>query len=85
MEIHVTNLWVNRLIGDEQYPDDCEWGEGKYLTQWPEWFLKGERRPEPSRLTFTTWKHWSKEDNLVPSGLLGPVTLRSSKLIQLMK
>jgi hypothetical protein len=78
--IHVTNLWVNRLIGDEQYPDDCEWGEGKYLSHWPEWFLKGEPRPEPSRISFTTWKHWTKDESLLPSGLMGPVTLRCSKL-----
>ncbi|TNF68051.1 MAG: hypothetical protein EP302_10450, partial [Bacteroidetes bacterium] len=80
MEIHVTNLWVNRLIGDEQYPDDCNWGEGKYMINWPEWFLNGDQRPEPSRITFTTWKHWKKENSLVPSGLIGPVTLRCSKL-----
>jgi hypothetical protein len=83
LEVEVTNLWVNRLIGDEQFPDDCEWGEGKYLTHWPEWFLKGEQRPEPSRISFTTWKHWSKDDSLVPSGLLGPVSLRCARIIPL--
>ena len=25
LEVEVTNLRVNRLIGDEQQPDDCEW------------------------------------------------------------
>ena len=25
VEIKVTNLWVNRMVGDEQQPDDCEW------------------------------------------------------------
>ena len=28
--VKVTNLWPNRLIGDEQLPPDCEWN-GKQL------------------------------------------------------
>ncbi len=81
LEIDVTNLWVNRLIGDEQYTDDCDWAEGKYLNQWPDWLLNGQQRPESSRVTFTTWKHWEKDEALSPSGLMGPVKLRCAKLI----
>jgi hypothetical protein len=81
LEIDVINLWVNRLIGDEQFTEDCEWGEGKYLTHWPDWLTNGQQRPESSRVTFTTWKHWNKDDQLLPSGLIGPVTLRCAKLV----
>jgi hypothetical protein len=80
LEVKVTNLWPNRLIGDEQYPDDCtpdgRWKTGP-IPAWPEWLLKGQPRPEPRRLTFTTWKYYTKDSPLLPSGLLGPVTVRA--------
>ena len=31
------------------------------------------------RHTFTTWKHWTKDDAPLPSGLLGPVVFRFEK------
>jgi len=80
LEVDVTNLWINRLIGDEQLPDDCQWTES-YLSDWPEWLTEGKPRPQSSRVTFTTWKHWSADDPLRPSGLIGPVTLRPARLI----
>ncbi len=83
LEVKVTNLWANRLIGDERYPDDCT-ADGKWLTgplpAWPEWFRKGQPRPEPRRLTFTTWKYYTRDTPLLPSGLLGPVTLRGEPM-----
>jgi hypothetical protein len=75
LEIEVTNLWPNRLIGDEQLPADIEWA-GLPLKRWPDWLLKGKPRPVPQRVTFTTWHHWRKDSQLLPSGLLGPVMLR---------
>jgi len=80
LEVDVTNLWINRLIGDEQYPADCEWTE-KYLTKWPDWLTSGKQRPVPARVTFTTWKHYNADDKLQPSGLIGPVTLRPARLV----
>jgi hypothetical protein len=79
LTVKVTNLWPNRLIGDEQLPPDCEWN-GKELKTWPPWLLEG--KPSPTgRLTFTTWHHWTKDAPLLTSGLLGPVTLRLAETV----
>jgi len=78
LQIEVVNLWPNRLIGDENQPADAEYSPGGNLKQWPDWLLKGEPRPSTSRYTFTTWKHWSKDSPLLPSGLLGPVRILQS-------
>jgi len=77
--IQVANLWPNRLIGDEQEPPDAEYAKGGNLARWPDWLLKGEPRPSRGRYTFTTWKHFGKDSPLLPSGLLGPVTIRAER------
>ena len=77
--VKVTNLWPNRLIGDEQLPPDVEW-DVKQLKAWPQWLLDG--KPSPTgRLTFTTWHHWTKDSKLLESGLLGPVKLQTAEVI----
>jgi hypothetical protein len=50
LEIKVTNLWVNRIIGDQQ-PN---------IT---------------NKITFTTMPFYKADAPLLPSGLLGPVTI----------
>jgi len=69
LEIEVVNLWPNRLIGDEQLPND-----GIQRGQWPEWLIKGEARTS-GRYTFTTYRHFTKDSPLLESGLIGPVTI----------
>jgi hypothetical protein len=84
LEVSVTNVWANRLIGDEKEPSDFEWqhgdmrySDGLFLKEFPEWFLKHEPRPSKGRYTVTTWNYFSKEVPLTPSGLMGPVKIVS--------
>jgi hypothetical protein len=85
LEIEITNVWVNRLVGDEQEPPDAEWAPahygpetGTYLKEFPGWFVNNLPRPSRKRLCFTTWNYFTKDSPLVSSGLLGPVTLRTA-------
>jgi hypothetical protein len=87
LQIKVTNLWPNRLIGDEQYEDPDQWNPpleenphmsppgGKGLKVLPEWYVQGKPRPQSKRYTWTTWKFYNKDSELLPSGLLGPVEI----------
>jgi hypothetical protein len=49
LEVKVTNLWVNRLIGDQQ--------------------------PNAKKITYTTIPFYQANSPLLPSGLMGPVTI----------
>ncbi|MBQ9641456.1 MAG: hypothetical protein IJV06_07840 [Bacteroidaceae bacterium] len=89
LAVEVTNLWPNRMIGDEQYPDDTEWGEmykydyapgkpniGRFMKAIPDWLSKGQPRPSQDRKTVVSFKFFEKDTPLLPSGLLGPVIIK---------
>jgi hypothetical protein len=77
--VRVSNLWPNRIIGDEHLPADCEW-KGDQLQAWPPWLLEG--KPSPTgRFTFETWRPYSKDSPLLESGLLGPAIWRTAEII----
>jgi hypothetical protein len=73
LEVRVTNLWPNRMIGDERLPPDAEWNKSR-LVRWPDWVLQGKSSPT-GRFTFTHIRPYTKDSPLLPSGLLGPVTV----------
>jgi len=52
LQVKVTNLWPNRLIGDQFLPED-------------------------KRYTWTTYNPYQRTDDLLDSGILGPVVLRT--------
>ncbi len=81
LAIEVTNLWPNRMIGDERLPEDSDRNPNGTLTKWPQWLLEG--KPSPSgRHTFTSWRLWAGDAPLQPSGLAGPVVLRTQRVTQ---
>jgi hypothetical protein len=54
LELKITNLWPNRLIGDQKLPED-------------------------KRITWASVSLYKADSPLLPSGLLGPVTLSSAQ------
>jgi hypothetical protein len=85
--VKVTNPWPNRLIGDEQAPEQYKYSpggggsgfaslNGGAILELPGWYKQGASKPEDGRVAFATWKHYTKDSPLLQSGLVGPVLLR---------
>ncbi|WP_296635420.1 hypothetical protein [Polaribacter sp.] len=94
LEIQVTNQWTNRLIGDEKLPNQTGYnvkrgspgfGDSEFrgkFKKMPKWFRDNQPLPEGPRSTFSAYSFQKTTDKLLPSGLLGPVTISSSKIIK---
>ena len=80
LEIEVTNLWINRMIGDENLPEDSDRNGDGTLKAWPKWLLEGKSSPT-GRQSFTSWRLYRKGAPLHESGLLGPVTLQATQRV----
>lgn len=89
ISIRVTNLWINRLVGDEHEPDDVEWGDklyydyvpgrpyiGRYMKAIPDWLNSPSKRPSKDRRTLVNFNFFTSGTPILPSGLLGPVEIR---------
>lgn len=81
LEIEITNLWANRLIGDEKfYPDTTyKYGPGRLtilgsMKSIPNWVQNGGKSPV-GRTTYIPYWFYDGTESLFESGLIGPVQL----------
>ena len=76
--IQVTNLYPNRLIGDEHLPEKYAYDRYGQMKELPSWYLNNEVEPR-ERVLFSTWKHYKSTDPLLEAGLVGPILLTTQQ------
>lgn len=74
IKINVTNLWTNRLVGDELLPEENKYDKWGEIEKLPDWYIKNQPY-KGKRNTFVTWKQYDKEGPLTEAGLIGPVRI----------
>ena len=81
LEIEVTNLWTNRLIGDALIPSPNEpSSQGGMSGKMPGWYVRNEPKPDDGRVTYSAAKFYDGSEPLYDSGLEGPVSLRFARI-----
>lgn len=73
--VKVTNLYPNRMIGDEHLEERYAYDTYGRLKLLPGWYIHSEKDDSRERVLFSPWKHYTKNDPLLESGLLGPVRI----------
>ncbi len=78
LKLTVTNTWPNRMIGDER--NNIKVAKTGYF---PNWVLEDKPDSGNGRYTWSNFRGWKAQENLLPAGLLGPVRLLTREIIEI--